>query len=317
MYSLSAYKYIKSGAQDLTNLNRPTKYPNYKSDFDYTGLQMPLSISNIAKFEKMNQISINVYSLDTTKKNSKVKPLCISQEQTKETVNLLLLLSKNKAHYCFIRNFNKLIGKSGVGKVYCHYCLQGFRTERKGKLRVKEHENHCRQNNAARVCFPKNDTIKFCSTRKQLKLPFTIYADFECLICSSDINNSGQKTETLCNHIDCGYSFVTISDFFPPNFQVFRGQNAGEQFLDEILKERDRILKLFETEGQKKMLKLTHSERKRFKNAKNCHICNKPFNDVNDKVRDHCHFTGKFRDAAHNQVNRVNKSLQTKLIFFV
>ena len=35
-----------------------------------------------------------------------------------------------------------------------------------------------------------------------------------------------------------------------------------------------------------------------------CHICKKEFNiDDNDKVRDHCHFTGKYRRAAHNACN--------------
>ena len=130
---MSAYKLTKSGAANLKDLHLPSKYPNYKSDFDYTGLQMPMSVPNIGKFEKLNQISVNVYSLDTTKKKSKVQPLRISQDEYKETVNLLLLLSKDKSHYCFIRNFNRLMGKSGVPKVYCHYCLQGFRTDRNGK----------------------------------------------------------------------------------------------------------------------------------------------------------------------------------------
>ena len=32
-----------------------------------------------------------------------------------------------------------------------------------------------------------------------------------------------------------------------------------------------------------------------------CHICKKEL--LTDKVRDHCHFTGQYRGAAHNSCN--------------
>ena len=38
--------------------------------------------------------------------------------------------------------------------------------------------------------------------------------------------------------------------------------------------------------------------------AKECHICRKLFDDPkNRKVRDHCHYTGQYRGAAHNNCN--------------
>ena len=41
------------------------------------------------------------------------------------------------------------------------------------------------------------------------------------------------------------------------------------------------------------------------KNEKTCFICKKSFGDdeKNIKVRDHCHFTGKYRGAVHNACN--------------
>ena len=48
-------------------------------------------------------------------------------------------------------------------------------------------------------------------------------------------------------------------------------------------------------------LKLTPAEQISFDKAKTCHICKKEL--LTDKVRDHCHFTGKYRGAAHNSCN--------------
>ena len=39
----------------------------------------------------------------------------------------------------------------------------------------------------------------------------------------------------------------------------------------------------------------------KFKSATHCHVYKKPVGG--DKVRDHCHFTGRFRGAAHNHCN--------------
>lgn len=47
---------------------------------------------------------------------------------------------------------------------------------------------------------------------------------------------------------------------------------------------------------------LTSVEEKEFEEAKKCHICDKDLED-SLRVRDHCHLTGKFRGAAHNECN--------------
>jgi hypothetical protein len=44
-------------------------------------------------------------------------------------------------------------------------------------------------------------------------------------------------------------------------------------------------------------------DNKLFDKATHCHICSKEFDCVYEKVRDHCHLSGKFRGAAHNQCN--------------
>ena len=73
---------------------------------------------------------------------------------------------------------------------------------------------------------------------------------------------------------------------------------------------------------KKEMIPLTDEENESYVKQKVCYICKKEFNtdendknefntDENDKnalklydkVKDHCHYTGKFRRAAHNICN--------------
>ena len=60
------------------------------------------------------------------------------------------------------------------------------------------------------------------------------------------------------------------------------------------------------------MIPLTDEEIKSYEKQKVCHICKKEFSsDKNDKntfklyhkIRDHCHYTGKFGRAAHKICN--------------
>ena len=49
---------------------------------------------------------------------------------------------------------------------------------------------------------------------------------------------------------------------------------------------------------EKPMDPLTKKQWKRYKRASRCHICFKPFNFKDPKVRDHCHYTGRYRGPA-------------------
>ena len=49
---------------------------------------------------------------------------------------------------------------------------------------------------------------------------------------------------------------------------------------------------------------LTPKQWKRYEKASRCHICFKPFNSKDPKVRDHCHYTGRYcRGPAHSLCN--------------
>ena len=70
---------------------------------------------------------------------------------------------------------------------------------------------------------------------------------------------------------------------------------------------RDHAVKTINYE-EKEMIPLTDKENKFYQMQKRCYIRKKEFSTDDDnkkyhKVRDHCHYTGKFRGVAHNICN--------------
>lgn len=76
----------------------------------------------------------------------------------------------------------------------------------------------------------------------------------------------------------------------------------------------EEIKKIHEKYDFSKETIFTEEDKHQFKQATNCWICDKLLKD--DKVRDHCHFTGKYRGAAHFKCNfQFKKPKFTPVIF--
>ena len=74
---------------------------------------------------------------------------------------------------------------------------------------------------------------------------------------------------------------------------------------------REHAIKIINYE-KTEMIPLTKKERKMHHKQKVCHICKKEFstddnNKKYSKVKDHCHYTAKYRGAAHNTCNLTYK----------
>ena len=110
-------------------------------------------------------------------------------------------------------------------------------------------------------------------------------------------------------HVPFGYS-ITTCYFYDKSLNItsyYRSPDCVEKFSQDLKKILNNIM-YFE---EKPMLPLTDNEKMLYANEKQCYICEKEFcNDKNSvdykhycKVRDHCHFTGKYRGAAHSRCN--------------
>ena len=51
------------------------------------------------------------------------------------------------------------------------------------------------------------------------------------------------------------------------------------------------------------MILLTEEENESYENQKCFYICKNGFTKDNEKLKDHCHYTAKYRGAAHNICN--------------
>ena len=96
-------------------------------------------------------------------------------------------------------------------------------------------------------------------------------------------------------------------------------EDVSEKFIKCVVKLTHKIYKDYYKKI--KPLNLTTEEEKEFLSATKCHICEEElFTDEKTgkilKVRDHCHFTGKYRGAAHNECNlKCRKPLILPVIF--
>ena len=77
-----------------------------------------------------------------------------------------------------------------------------------------------------------------------------------------------------------------------------------KRFCDDL---KEHVIRITNYE-MKPMDPLTKDEKESNENQKLCHICEKEFCTDNNnkemrKVRDHCHYTGKYRGVAHSKCN--------------
>ena len=152
-----------------------------------------------------------------------------------------------------------------------------------------------------------NNIIKYNQGEKSIKLPFVIYADLECLLekMSTCINNPNESSTTEINkHTPSGYSKFTNCSFDQTKSKLnyYRGKDCMKKFSKDLREHATKIINY----DKKKMIQLTTEEKIHYNEQEICYICKKEFDTSNKnhhKVRDHCHYTGKNRGAAHNICN--------------
>ena len=285
---------------------------------DWSGLKFPVDLKQITIFEKLNpQISINVFDLE-----GDVYPLRLSKRESEQTINLLLISDGEKQHYCLIKSLSRLLSsqmsKHGHTNVFCLNRLNHFPNEEKLKI----HEEYCLKNQAIRIEMPEEGSfISFIHHNRSIKVPFVVYADFEAFTEEIPISKQNEKfsfTQKYQKHKPSGFCFkiVCFDERYNQKPVLFRARSEDEDvsaiFVEMLERDIKRIQEKFDF--SKKMI-FSLKDKDNFEKARVCWICQKEFGSEK-KVRDHCHFTGKYRGAAHVKCNlQFKKPKFTPVIF--
>ena len=313
LWSVLRYLYPKEiHGERLTDLKK------YENDLNFKGIDFPVKVKDITKFEKQNPSlpGINVFSID---EQNKIYPLRHNQKDCQKSVDLFLFLDEEKQHYSLIKNLKRLVRSQYTShrssKIYiCKKCLTHYTKEEL----LEKHIIYCGNNETAAVKMPtkKNSILKFKNHFKKLPLPFVIYADFECFttpVNTCQPNPDKSFTQTYQKHEPSGFClYLKTLDGMNTNFKPIvytkktPDEDVSEKFIKLVVKLTRKIYKDYYQKP--KPYNLTSQEEKEFQLATECHICeqklsrDKKTNKIL-KVRDHCHFTGEYRGAAHNECN--------------
>ena len=293
------------------------------------GIQYPVSLRAIDRFEHLNpEISITVLGYN---EDDKVYPLKVSKYTGCEyDIVLLLIKDGENSHYCLVKNISALlssqINNHKGARYYCLNCFNSF----KSPDSLDKHKEYCYNNECVKISMPPQNTfLRFKNFRYSEKAPFAIYADFESLIkpmdnCDPDPNRSYtkkyQKHEPIsfCYYIKC-FNNTLCKEIFNNDTKrkqlksYIKTKPEDPDAIDVFIKWLEDDVKFLANIKPKKMI-FTREDEKQFNTASDCWICGEELG--NDRVRDHCHYTGRYRGAAHNSCNLKYRKPESVPVFF-
>ena len=231
-----------------------------------------------------NKYNINIWFYRPIPGSAKVELLekCIDFVKDRKNVRILTW----GEHCALIKNIEVLLERPNAKHAkfwFCDNCTYWFSSQHK-------YETHecCVQIKPKIVC-PKLKQIKFKNQHKQQEVKNVIFADIECYMKGTD-QKIGDNTHKISEHVPIatGYNLDT-------NYVSYFGSSCIKDFVKDLLE----IESTHSIKSNKTMV-FTEEDKQYHNTTKICHICNKP---CINKVRDHCHQTGRYRGPACNICN--------------
>ena len=155
---------------EYSHFDRVSNYRDYFSELNIEGFDFSIGFkcSDMCRFEKLNNLSINIYELGFDQNKYNLIPIEKSKNESYQVIDLLIY----KNHYVLIKKLNVFIGKHDC-KYICRKCLNSYTTN---SMLIK-HKKLCKENQQLKTS--PNSHIYWNKYYQKNKLYFRIYADFE------------------------------------------------------------------------------------------------------------------------------------------
>ena len=221
----------------------------FTDNYSWSGLEFPVSIKDIGKFETRNNISVNLLAVEGRNIYIHRKGRRMGRE-----INLLMVSEDGIRRYTAIKSLSRLLSSKNSNtkrkQHFCMNCLQGFTQE----LSRDQHQAYCEDNESVRVEMPKQgSTIEFKDGQNQFKVPFIMYADFESIlelmgpVELGSPNPNQPYTNEVNQHTPsgwCVYSKFAYGDV-DNLLRLYRGKDCIETFCNYIKGEAHRLCHMF------------------------------------------------------------------------
>lgn len=264
-------------------------------------LHFPVNLKQIQLFEEKTPISVNIYGYDKV-----FFPYYVTEKEAKYHADLLLY----KNHYFAIKNLSTLlVGQNRVNKrktYICKFCLSYFLCKEKYQF----HERLCLRNmQQYHIPLLKDCQIKFKNYKNIITAPFVIYSDFEACIRPKQILAKG-KTLSKKMHEPISFAAMIVckpNDYFSKPPVIYTGIDCVQQFFKYLEREFAYITHVVKNINIP--IDMSPEDKIAFAKSTHCAICHRSFQE-SLKVRDHCHLSGRYRQALCSRCNLTYASQQ-------
>ena len=279
--------------------DHPNRVNNYLQNFNELNFQNfdftnGFKCSDVHRFNELNNLSVNIYEFNFYQDGDKWKhnliPMEISKNESDNVIDLLIY----KNHYALIKKLHVFLGDHHKSFV----CRQGLNSYTCENAWIN-HKEKCGDDNICTIRTSNESHLYWKKHFHKNPLYFRIIADFESNN-EIDGSNIGNKTTNIYKQkpVLIGYYIISeIEDVLKSGYyESPLGYDNVDWFVKEVIKIENKMTFYFK--NTKKEIIMTKEDEEDFKKNIICRFCEKEI--LSDKVRDHCHLTGRYRGPSHN-----------------